>query len=256
MAGTGIHCQFWEQIPACFCSLGIHLLALTKPLSSGTKVTPALLFSLKEYPCFLELCYLSPQSSYNSNSTQGHLESISDTAVVPGSTVPQIPLFCNLLGWSTTGCLQFPAVLGTLEAAQFLLRQSADFKVLLFAFYLLPSARRAKHSLKEPWESPRMMPTSSCRSAFPSECCCTKCSHGRAPSPSAPRGLVPAVESSQHHSLTPSSSTVSTSARSGQGDTFPVPQQVLACPEAAPTMQVWKGWNENAGMDRDSHGQG
>lgn len=61
-AGAGIHCQPWEQIPACPYSrdsLGIRLLALSKPLSAGTKAVPAPLLSLKEYPCFLELSVLS-----------------------------------------------------------------------------------------------------------------------------------------------------------------------------------------------------
>lgn len=45
---AGIHCQLWEQIPACPCNLGIHLLVLSKPLPAGTKFMLTLLLSLKD----------------------------------------------------------------------------------------------------------------------------------------------------------------------------------------------------------------
>lgn len=105
-----------------------------------------------------------------------------------------------------------------------------------------------------------MVPTSPCSSAFPSErsCLgtCTGCCLGKAPSPSAPLGFVPAAEPQHHCSLTPNSSTPDTGPTWGGWDAFPVLQRVLGCSEPALATEVWEGWRQSPGTDSYGYKQG
>ena len=127
VAGAGIHCQPWEQIPDrpySRGSLGIQLLALSKPLSAGTKAMPALLLFLKEYPCFLELSVTSASRAVPTTPSRTTQDSRrpSDMAVAPGS---QIPGSCRgsvsrsqvEAGQSRPPAIPCSSALGTLEAA-------------------------------------------------------------------------------------------------------------------------------------------